>query len=102
MALTLEGAKPILQQDLYNAFYNAYMTQYASNNLKDIAKFDNDMKEAMEKKAKDFSEQLSKDMAEAIYKFVKEIGIQATVTGTIIAPSGPCTGSIPSTNFTII
>ena len=62
----------------------------------------------MEKKAKDFSEQLSKDMAEAIYKFVKEIGINITIPPSITTPpapptlpGGPCSGAIPVSNITI-
>ena len=61
----------------------------------------------MEKKANDFAEKLSKtlasDLATAIHDFVKEIGIQInTVPPSVIAPSGPCTGMIPMTSFTIM
>lgn len=102
MSMTLQGAKPLLEQKLYKAFYDAYMTQCDANSLESASKYDGETKSAFQKKADQFSKSLSKDMADAIYNFVKEIGIQANVSGVVIAPSGPCTGMIPMTNFTII
>lgn len=101
MAKTLQGAKPQLEKDLYNAFYNAYMTQYNSNSADGVSDFDSTIKGSMEAQAQKFSDALSKGMATAIYDFVKEIGIDATVSGTVIAPSGPCAGTIPQTSFVI-
>lgn len=110
MANTLQASKIKLEQDLKKAFkdaaYDAYMTQFKSNSLLDAQKYDNDTKDAMEKQAKDYAKALADtlagDMAKAIYDFVKEIGIMVTIPPSVIAPSGPCTGSIPITNFTII
>ena len=101
MPKTLAGAKIILQMDLFNAFKDAYMTQFESNVVTAASKYDSGRKSSLEKKAIDFADSLSKSMAEAIYAFVKEIGIQASMTGTVIAPSGPCTGNIPMPNFTV-
>lgn len=100
MAMTLIAAKPILQQDLYKAFHDAYMSQFQNNS--EAGKYNNDSKKSIEKAADKFSQQLSKDMAQAIYDFVKEIGIEVIIPPTVISPSGPCTGSIPMTNFTIL
>ena len=99
MGKTLAASKPILEQDLYNAFYDAYMTQYHAD--PSLNSCNNDAKSAIEKSADKFSKSLSKDMAQAIYDFVMEIGIQANASGVVIAPSGPCTGVIPPTNFTV-
>ena len=99
MGKTLAASKPILEQDLYNAFYDAYMTQYQPD--PSMNSCDSEAKANIEKYADIFSKSLSKDMAQAIYDFVKEISIQANASGVVIAPSGPCTGVIPPTNFTV-
>lgn len=101
MPMTLSGAKPKLEQELNKAFYDAYMTQYEDNKVPEAGKYNSNVKSSLEKKAHEFADSMAKDMANAIYNFVKEIGIMATVTGTITAPSGPCMGNIPLTNFTI-
>ena len=100
MGMTLSAAQPILQINLYKAFYDAYMSQYSTD--PEAGNCNLEAKKSFEKAASKFSQQLSQDMAQAIYDFVKEMSIQAVVTGTIVAPSGPCTGSIPPSNFTII
>ena len=111
MANTLKASKIKLEQDLKQAFkdaaYEAYMTQYAPNQVSQASNYDSDNKKAMEDKANEFADTLSKelagDLATAIYDFVKEIGIQInTVPPSVIAPSGPCTGTIPMTSFTIL
>ena len=109
MGQTLGVAKNKLKEDLKNAFYDAaykaYMTQHQPNAISEAQKHDNIGKKQMEKLAIDFAEELSnslaKDMSEALYNFVKEIGIQITIPPTVIAPSGPCSGVIPPTSFTI-
>ena len=72
-----------------------YSTVNIELNLSGIWKF-------QDIKAIEFANSLSVDMADAIYKFVKEIGIQVTIPPSVIAPSGPCSGIIPMTSFTII
>ena len=101
MPITLAGAKPKLEMDLNKAFYDAYMTQYEDNKVSEAGKYNSDMKNALDKKAHEFADSMAKDMADAIYNFVKEIGIMATVSGTVVAPSGPCAGTIPLTGFTV-
>lgn len=100
MPMTLAGAKPKLQLDLYKAFYDAYLTQFGTD--PNAGKYNGLAQSSITEAADKFANSLSTDMAEAIYNFVKEIGIQAVVTGTVIAPSGPCTGNIPLTSFTVI
>lgn len=100
MAKTLIESKPILQADLFKAFYDAYMTQFASSLDPDGSSIDGKANSKMQQKATNFSQKLSVSMADAIYKFVKEISIQATVTG-VESPSGLCTGTIPPVNFKI-
>ena len=101
MPITLAGAKPKLEMDLNKAFYDAYMTQYEDNKVSEAWKYNSDMKNALDKKAHEFADSMAKDMADAIYNFVKEIGIMAKVSGTVVAPSGPCAGTIPLTGFTV-
>ena len=107
----LSSAKPTLQNSinsiLEKAAYEAYMTQYAPNQVTQASKFDNDMKDKLEAKANAFADTLSSelaaDLATAIHDFVKEIGIQInTIPPSVIAPSGPVTGTIPITSFTIL
>ena len=100
MALTLAGALPKLQLDLYKAFYDAYKTQFVSNS--EAGAQTGIVSGDIDKAANQFAMKLSQDMSKAIYDFVKEIGIQANTSGVVIAPSGPCTGIIPMPNFTII
>ena len=100
MAKTLIESKPVLQADLFKAFYDAYMTQFTPSLDLDGSSVDGEAKSKMQQKATDFSQKLSIGMADAIYKFVKEISIQATVAG-VIAPSGLCTGTIPPISFKV-
>lgn len=99
MGITLSAAKPKLEKDLYKAFYDAYTSQFSSNS--EAGKHSGDAQKVIEDGADKFADKLSKSMAQAIYDFVKEIGIQATLSGTVISPSGPCTGALPPTSFTI-
>jgi hypothetical protein len=100
MGMTLAGAKPKLEQDLYKAFNDAYMSQFSMN--VEAGKYMGESQKCLEDAADKFAKELSKSMAQAIYDFVKEIGIQATLSGTVISPSGPCTGALPPTSFTIM
>lgn len=78
------------------------MEQFSPNELTPMIKFDPAVYAAMQLNANSFANTLAAPMADAIYDFVKQMQITATVTGTVISPSGPCTGSIPPTSFTII
>ena len=107
----LSTAKPTLQNSinsiLEKAAYEAYMTQYEPNQVSQASNYDSEIKSELEKKADDFSKKFatkaSGPVATAIHDFVKEIGIQInTVPPSVIAPSGPVTGTIPMTSFTIL
>ena len=111
MGITLGAAKMKLEQDLKKAFkdaaFDAFMTQHEPNSLQEASKYDNENKAMMEKKANEFaktlSDSLAKDLATAIHDFVKEIGIQInTIPPTVMSLSGPCTGMIPMTSFTVM
>jgi hypothetical protein len=60
------------------------------------------MDKQAKKYAKAFADTVAGDMAKAIHDFVKEIGIQISVPPSVIAPSGPVSGMIPMTSFTIM
>jgi hypothetical protein len=104
----LSVAKPILQQQLLSILEAGYMSQFNQNELADARKYDSNIKSRYNNNAKKFAQTASGPVADAIYNFVKEIGIMATITGTITAPpappvlpGGPCFGSIPLTGFVI-
>lgn len=106
--LTLEGAKPKLEQDLKklleDASYDADMSMIiedASVDSRIMAKVKSVMDEACRKKAKKFAETAYKPLAQAIYDFVKEIGINLVPKGTLLSPpgitGGPVTGTASTT-----
>ena len=101
--LTLQGAKPKLEQDLKklleDASYEADMAMLLEDGSVDsriAAKIKSDMDKACRKKAQKFAEKAHKPLAQAIYDFVKEIGINLVPKGTLIAPQAP-SGSLPVT-----
>lgn len=98
---TLAGAKPKLEEDLKklleDSFYEAEMTAFNSGGKADpriIAMVNQEMNKASRKKAKKFAEEAYKPLAEAIYNFVLEIGIDLIPTGKLIAPQAP-SGALP-------
>lgn len=101
---TLAASKPKLEQDLKklleDACYESEMTMFNENTDADpriVATVRNTMDEAAHKKAKKFAEQAYQPLAQAIYDFVMEIGINLVPKGTLLAPpgiaGGPVTGS---------
>ena len=113
----LSIAKPILQIQLLTilqeAAFKMYMEQYASNKVAEAKSHDPLIKSSMEsqgqKFALKFAQSASGPVATAIHDFVKEIGIMITVPPSAIAPplppalpGGPCSGTIPMTNITIL
>lgn len=116
----LSTAKISLQSDLKDAFekaaHDAYMEQYQKNGVSSAGSkkdeetgksYDDQAKEKMEemaeKFAKKFASTVSKDMATAIHDFVKEIAIQVnTIPPSVMSLSGPCTGMIPMTSFSVM
>ena len=102
----LSTAKQLLQMNLLNILKEAYMTQYQPD--PSLGSCDSEAKTSMEQVAIKFAQKASGPVADAIYNFVKEIGINIVVPPSIIAPplpptlpGGPCSGAIPMTNITI-
>ena len=99
----LANAKPVLEQELYKYIYDAYMEQFSTN--PEAQKYATEANDTMIKAATKFASKLSKGMADAVYKFVMDIGITVTIPPTVIAPpgvqGGPCSGTILPTNFNI-
>lgn len=99
----LTTAKPILEQELYKVAYDAYMEQFTSN--PEAQKYAGEANAEMVKFANKFASKLSSGMADAIYKFVKEIGINITIPPSVVAPGGvggPCTGVILPQNVNVL
>ena len=102
----LSLAKPILEKKLLDILYNAYMSQYSTD--PEAGNCNLEAKKSFEKAASKFAQTAAGPCAQAIYDFVKEIGIQSTVTGTIVAPpmppalpGGPCNGVISPLNIIV-
>lgn len=103
----LTDKKPDFEQKLYDALRAAYLTQFSID--PNAGKYNGSAQNAMNEAADKFATKASKPCMEAIYNFVKEIGIIITVPPSIIAPplppalpGGPCNGSIPPNNITIM
>lgn len=95
----LSAALLPLQNSLLQALKEAYMTQFTPNG--EAGKHSMAAQSDMEQKALDFATKAAPAASQAIYDFVKEIGITITVSGTIVAPplppalpGGPATGVI--------
>lgn len=108
----LSSAKPTLQSDLEDlleeAAYEAFMTtqESPSGTASSISnRMEKELKSAASNFAKKFAEVAGEPMAEAIYNFVKEIGIIATPSGSLISTSitspSPVTGTMPMSDFAI-
>lgn len=100
---TLAASKPKLEQDLkkllYDAFYEAEMSMFndaSSADSRIIASAKQSMTKASQDKANKFADKAYKPLAQAIYDFVMEIGINLVPAGTLIAPQAP-TGALPIT-----
>jgi hypothetical protein len=102
----LSTAKPILEMKLRQILIDAYKTQFITNSQAgaQVGIVSSDI----DKAALNFANKAAPATADAIYNFVKEIGIMINPTPMVIAPplpptlpGGPCTGIIPITNITI-
>ena len=94
-----------LKKILRDAAYEAQVTCKSDGSDEDIKKvMHKHIEEAAKKFADKFAEEAAKPMAEAIYKFTKEIGIVMTPKGTLLcaAPGSPVVGAVPMTDFNII
>ena len=107
MPKTLVGAKPELEQDLKTilqaAAYAAFLTANTPAGADEaISSFvTKTMTDAAQKFSDKFAETAYQPLANAIYKYVKEIGITATPKA-LMSPHVPVTGSIMLNEFTII
>lgn len=97
----LISAKPKLEKDIKSAikdaFREAYMTQFTNQGSGPIDSYmQKQFTEAAEKFAEKASTVIMRPLAQAIYDFVKEIGI-TTQSGTLISggPGSPVTGIVP-------
>lgn len=104
----LSIAKPILQLQLMNILKAGYMSQFDPNELSAGQKYDNNVHACFQDKANRFAQNACGPVADAIYNFVREIGIMATQLNSVIAPplppalpGGPCNGVIQITDYTI-
>lgn len=108
MAKTLIASKPKLQADLLKllqkAAFEAYKTQINSGAAEGgtQAFMDTKLNAAALKFSQKFAQTAAGPMADAIYNFTKEIGINAVNVSTVVSPVGPCIGAIPMNNFTIV
>lgn len=103
----LSVSKGLLQTRLKNMLILAYMSQFAGNALSAIQSFDGDVLESALENANEFADTAAEGVADAIHKFLLEIGINITIPPSLISPitpalpGGPCTGAIPMTNIKV-
>ena len=103
----LSTAKPILETKLRQILIDAYKTQFVSNS--EAGAQTGIVSSDINKAALNFANKAAPAAADAIYNFVKEIGIMINPSPVVVAPplpptlpGGPCTGIIPITNITIL
>lgn len=106
MAKTLIASKPILEEKLKKLLYEAFFNQFLSITDANISA---SVLQQGHKMANKFAKTASKGAANAIYDFVKSMDITITPTGMMAPPAptgtppgGPATGTITSSNITII
>lgn len=106
MAKTLIASKPILEQELKKILYEAFFNQFLSITDATISA---SVLQQGHKMANKFAKTASKGAANAIYDFVKSMDITITPNGMMAPPApsgtppgGPATGTITSSNITII
>lgn len=99
-----------LEKDLYACFFKAYIGQYLASSIVPgnpqsavpMTSISNCSLVNITTVAAIYAGILSTAFAAAIYKFVKEIGVNVPLVPPIIMyGTMPCTGSMPMTNFKI-
>jgi hypothetical protein len=98
--MPLSTAKITLEQDIAKAFYDAYKSQLNEPNEGGVSLIEDSS--GIDKSLKDQADKIGKGMAQAIHDYVTQMSISVTLSGTVISPSGPCTGAIPPTSFQIL
>lgn len=97
----LSTAKAKLKADLYKCFLEAYAKQYMETQGVGYMDLNAQISAQIAKSGHIFANKISSGMADAIYDFVKEIGINITVPPTVMCGPTPCTGTIPMTNVKV-
>lgn len=97
----LSTAKAKLKTDLYKCFFEAYTKQYMATQGMGFQDLNAQISAQIAKSGHSFANKISSEMADAIYDFVKEIGINITVPPTVMCGPTPCTGTIPMTNVKV-
>lgn len=105
----LATAKTVLQNSLLSMLIDAYMTQFVPSLDSDGSAADGEANSKMRQKATNFAKAAAGPTADAIYKFVKEIGIDISIPPSVMAPpspptlpGGPCSGMISMNNVKIL
>lgn len=98
--MPLSTAKITLEQDIAKVFYDAYRSQLTEPSEGGISLIEDTS--GIDKSLKDQADKIGKGMAQAIHDYVTQMSISVTLSGTVISPSGPCTGAIPPTSFQIL
>lgn len=107
MPITLERAKPKLESDLRRILQKAAEEAFKTANKGDGSDMqiesyvDNAIKDAAKKFSEKFAEEAHKEMANAIYEFVREIGITMTPKSTLVAGVVPVTGTALISDFIV-
>lgn len=97
----LSTAKTKLKADLYKCFLEAYVKQYSACTDSGSEAVNSGAEAQIAQSGHKFANKISSGMADAIYDFVKEIGINITVPPTVMCGPTPCTGTIPMTNVKV-
>jgi hypothetical protein len=100
LIMPLSTAKITLEQDLIDAFYDAYKSQVSTPDAEGVSLIEDP--DSIDKSLRDQAEKMGKGMAQAIHDYVTQMSISVTLSGTVISPSGPCVGTIPPTSFQIL
>ena len=101
----MKGNTQIFKQKVFSIFYNAFIVDVGEDII-DVggAILDNsDANLCLKAKSAEKSKIISDGLASSITEYINTMMISLnTVPPTVISPSGPCTGSIPSSFFQIL
>ena len=101
----MQGNTQIFKQKVFSIFYNAFIADVGED-IVDVggAILDNsDANLGIKAKSAEKSKIISDGLASSITEYIGTMMISLnTVPPTVISPSGPCTGSIPSSFFQIL
>lgn len=102
----MKGNTQIFKQKVFSIFYNAFIADVGEDIIDagGGAILDNsDANLGLKAKSAEKSKIISDGLASSITEYIGTMMISLnTVPPTVISPSGPCTGSIPSSFFQIL